>query len=159
KPVLVPDFAAYRKAFPSEAKPHGKRDDGPAAQRMVTFTWQSPNQARRWIKVTDPIDATPEEVAKELLGDTWLTYLVTAAPPLFGFDNQKHYFVAPYEDQYRKFYDDKSAGGTPGHEILASPQGDDAALNQAAGFSAGKASPSAVAQQLDFLITALKGIA
>ncbi|HTE50660.1 MAG TPA: DUF4157 domain-containing protein [Kofleriaceae bacterium] len=156
---LTPDFAAYRKAFPSEAAPRGGRDDAPAALRKVKFAWQSPNQARRWIKVTDPIDATPEEVAKELFGDTLLTYLVTPAAPLFGLDPTKNMFVPEHEAAYSKFTDDKSPGGSNEHQILSGPQADDAALNQAAGFSAGKSSPAAVVQQLDILLTQLKSIA
>jgi Domain of unknown function (DUF4157) len=159
KPVLVPNFAAYRNAFPSEATSHGTRDSGPAELRKVRFEWQSPNHARHWIKVADPIDATPEEVAKELFGDTLLTYLITPASPLFGLDVTKHSLVPLHEAAYHKFSGDKSPGGSVGHEILAGPQGDDAALDQAAGFTAGKTSSSAVQQQLDLLIHQLRSIA
>jgi len=159
RPVLVPDFAAYRKAFPSEAKPHGSRDTSPAELRNVKFAWQSPNHARHWIKVTDPIDATAEEVAKELFGDTLLTYLVTPAPPLFGLDVTKHSLVARHETAYQKLSGDRSPGGSVAHQILAGPQSDDAALDQAAGFTAGKTSSTAVLQQLDLLIHQLRTIA
>ncbi|HWO19741.1 MAG TPA: hypothetical protein VNO30_13240 [Kofleriaceae bacterium] len=161
RPTLKPDFAAYRKAFPAEAKPNGSRDGDPVADtlRKVQFQWQSPNQARRWIKVTDPIDATPEEVAKELLGDTHLTYLITSAAPLFGFDPTQHVLRPEHERAYAKLYDDGSPGGDVAHELLAGPQADDAALNQAAAFTAAKASKPAVLQQFDLAIDQLKTVA
>jgi hypothetical protein len=159
-PTLKPDFAAFRKDFPEEGKPHGPRDGKPVIDtlRKVSFQWQSPNQARHWIKVTDPIDATPEEVAHELFGNTLRTYLITPAPPLFGFDIHKDQLRSPYEQQYAKFYDDKSPGGDPAHEILAGKQGDDAALDQAAGRSTAKPTKPVVLQQFDLLIDELKKI-
>lgn len=155
-PLVEPDFAAYRKAFPGESKPRGPRDQ-PSELRKVRFAWQAPNQARRWIQVVDPIDARPEEVAKELFGDSTLTYLVTAAPPLFGFDIRLHSFVPPYEKEFSKFASSK--GATPGLEILSGPRADDAALNQAAGFTAEKVSGAAVIQQLDLVVKELGTIA
>jgi hypothetical protein len=145
---LKPDFAEYRRAFPSEAKAR----EAPGELRKVKFTWQSPNQARRWIRVTDPIDALPEEVARELLGDTELTYLVTDAAPLFGFDLGEHGFVSEYEAQYSKFSDDGTPGGTTDQQILGGPLADTAALNQARGFKSGKVSPAATIQQFDLVI-------
>lgn len=159
RPVLVPDFKAYRKAFPSEAVPHGARDAQPAAPRPVAFAWQAATGARHWIKVSDPIDATPEEVAHELYGDTRQAYLVTPAPPLFGLDLSRRGLVPRHEAAYQKASGAPSAGGTVVHEILAGPQADAAALDQAAGFTAGKTSPVAVIQQLDLVIRKLREIA
>jgi hypothetical protein len=159
KPVLVPDFKAYRKAFPSEAVPHGAREAQPAAPRPVAFSWQAATGARHWIKVSDPIDATPEEVAHELYGDTRRAYLVTPAPPLFGFDPLGHGLVPRHQAALQKASGAPSAGGTVVHEILAGPQADAAALDQAAGFTAGKTSPAAVIQQLDLVIRKLREIA
>ncbi|HEU4729777.1 MAG TPA: hypothetical protein VFT22_17900 [Kofleriaceae bacterium] len=102
-PVLIADFAAYRAAFPPEAVPRGTRDAEPPALRPVTFSWRAPLRARRWIEVTEPLDATPEEVACELFGDTALAYLVTSALPRFGFDVRKHRFVRRHEDAFRTF--------------------------------------------------------
>ncbi|HET7505509.1 MAG TPA: hypothetical protein VFK02_31025 [Kofleriaceae bacterium] len=102
-PVLVPDFAAFRAAFPSEAVARGSRDAEPPALRAIRFAWRAPLRARRWIEVTGPLDATPEEVAHELFGDTALAYLVTSVGTRFGFDVKKHRFVRHHEEAFRTF--------------------------------------------------------
>ncbi len=160
-PTLKPDFAAYRKDFPDEARPHGSRDSKPVIDtlRQVKFQWQSPKQARHWIRVTDPIDATPEEVAHELYGDTLRTYLITPAPPLFGFDVRKDMLRPEHEKEYERFRDDRSPGGDVAHEMLAGGQGNDAALDQAAGFTTARASKPVVLQQFDLVISELKKLA
>lgn len=156
QPSLVKvDFTAYRKAFPTEAKPHGARPDQPSL-RKLRFEWQAPQGARRWIKVIDPIDARPEEVAAELFGDSLLTYLVTPAAPLFGLEIQKHPFVPHHERTFSRF--SGGAGGTPGQEALAGPLADQAALNQAAGLTAGKAPRAAVVQELEILLDELQAL-
>ena len=51
----------------------------------MTFDFQMASGAWNWIRVTSPKDASVEEVAKTLYGDETRAYLLTPAPPLFGF--------------------------------------------------------------------------
>ncbi len=72
------DVAQFRKDHPEELKKH------------VTATIRTPIHLsvtnNRWVKVNDPVDATTEEVAKEMFGTTEAAVYLTPAAPLFGID-------------------------------------------------------------------------
>src|SRR5439155_1752181 len=61
------------------------RRDIPSGLRPVTFDFQMSAGAWNWIRATSPKDASPEEVAKTLYGDETQAYVLTSAPPLFGY--------------------------------------------------------------------------
>jgi len=76
------------------ARASGSADLAPTAGkvRRLALVWQGERDPSLWNWVkADPPDATPEEVAASLFGTekngerkTFLAYLLTAAPPLFG---------------------------------------------------------------------------
>jgi len=76
------------------ARTSGSADLAPTAGkvRRIALVWQGARDPSLWNWVkADPPDATPEEVAGSLFGTekngerkTFLAYLLTAAPPLFG---------------------------------------------------------------------------
>jgi hypothetical protein len=157
------DYKGYRKAFPEAARQHEIR----SGLRPVVFQFQIAAGAWNWIRVDSPANAAPEEVAKALYGNETKAYLLTSAPPLFGFDDV--YDLLPV--QKKRFYTETSKGGavptrvsgsqekTPTHQILAGPLGDEAALLQAKKIK-GTAivSPAAVLDRMRVIVRTLDGM-
>ena len=78
--LALVDVAAYRKKKPAET-PAGRA-------RLVDFNVEANTGPLAWVRV-GAANATAEDVALTLYGDSALAYAVTAAPPLFGVDPQK----------------------------------------------------------------------
>lgn len=56
----------------------------PNRNRKIQFEWQGPRGLWNYVKVTRPADPSPEEVAKNVLGNHALAYRLVVAPPLYG---------------------------------------------------------------------------
>lgn len=93
-PMDIPVARALTTAAVVELVGNSKtKSEKPRALRRVnSYQWQGP-KLWNWIRVTDPTDATPEEVAATLWGKdqaesfgrtSFYAYGITAAPPLFG---------------------------------------------------------------------------
>jgi hypothetical protein len=74
---------AYRAAHPDEFTADAiARESRPL--RPVRYQSLASRGLPSWIRVTEPADATVEEVAQTLYGETTAAYRLTAAPPMFG---------------------------------------------------------------------------
>jgi hypothetical protein len=129
------NFKEYRKTFPEAAAKREIR----SGLRPVTFDFQMASGAWNWIRVESPVDATPEEVAKTLYGTETKAYLLTAAPPLFGYDEINALLPVhqkKYNEEGLKAKTDPTPAPwmydpTPAQQVLAGPLADEAALLQA----------------------------
>jgi hypothetical protein len=73
------DYAGYRQTYPTEKGKLG-------VLRPVTLTLEAPQDGLFYARVSAPADASPEEVANTLFGESTKTgELKIVAPPLFGF--------------------------------------------------------------------------
>lgn len=131
---LTIDVEGYRKAFPEVAVQHQIK----TGLRPVVFEFQWEAGASKWLRVTSPVDATPEEVAKTLFGSETKAYLLTSAPPLFGVEDrdltpelQKRYFQELIKSRTAPTRVSGLQDNTPANQILAGPLADEAALLQA----------------------------
>ena len=150
---IVPDFAAYRKDFPAEAKVTARREPKP----IKTFTWQNDKGAANWIRVTDPADATIEDVAREMYGGDEMAYKITAAAPLFGLEPmglKPDYYKALHAHGGGTSPELKPGGGaqTLPQQLLNGPLADEAALAQAKAYKPGPSDPAAMKQQFDQIV-------
>jgi hypothetical protein len=150
---IVPDFAAYRKDFPAEAKVTARKEPKP----LKSFTWQHDKGAANWIRVTDPADASIEDVAREMYGGDEMAYKITAAPPLFGLEPmglKPDYYKALHAHGGGTSPELKPGGGpqTLPQQLLNGSLGDEAALAQAKGFKPGPSDPAAMRQQFDQIV-------
>jgi hypothetical protein len=126
------NYAEYRKAFPEAAIQKQLR----SGLRPVTFDFQMAAGAWNWIRVTSPKDPTAEEVAKTLYGSETSAYKLTAAPPLFGYEDINellHVHQQRYDKEGVKQKTDPSEvpplyDETAANQILAGPLADEAAL-------------------------------
>lgn len=75
--------AAYRAAHPEEFTAEAEAREQ-RALRPVRYQSLASQGLPSWIRVTEPADATVEEVALTLYGETTAAYRLTAAPPMFG---------------------------------------------------------------------------
>lgn len=74
---------AYRAAHPDEFTAEAEaRENRPL--RPVRYQSLAGQGLPSWIRVTEPADATVEEVAATLYGESTAAYRLTAAPPMFG---------------------------------------------------------------------------
>lgn len=149
---LVANFPAYRRDFPAEAKVTERREPKP----IKAFTWCNQQGAANWIRVTDPADATVEDVAREMYGEDTMAWKITPAAPLFGLEP-----MGLKPDHYRALSangggtsSDRPGGGpqTLPQQLLTGPLADEAALNQAKGFAPGPADAGALTQQFDQIV-------
>jgi hypothetical protein len=77
------DVAAYRARHPEEfTEAAVAAEEQPL--RLVQFRFLASEGLPTWIRVSTPLDATPEEVANTLYGDPTAASRLTAAPPMFG---------------------------------------------------------------------------
>ena len=86
-----------------------------------------------WVRVSSA-NATAEDVALTLYGDSALAYSVTAAPPLFGVDPQKvtkEHWPKIRAAPRTGFAAGDTTGFGPTEAAMAAPQHDEAAVNQA----------------------------
>jgi Domain of unknown function (DUF4157)/A nuclease of the HNH/ENDO VII superfamily with conserved WHH len=129
------NFKEYRRAFPEAAAKREIR----SGLRPITFDFQMASGAWNWIRVESPVDATPEEVAKTLYGTETKTYLLTSAPPLFGYDEINDLLPVhqkKYNEEGLKSKTDPTEvplmyDPTPAQQVLAGPLAEEAALLQA----------------------------
>ena len=56
------------------------------AKRTIDFRFETGAGLKSWIRVLAPLDPTPEEVARQLYGDSARAGGLVVAAPLFGFD-------------------------------------------------------------------------
>jgi len=130
--MLAVDFRRFRELNPAERQAHAID-----AIDKVTLSIQWQQQAINWARVSPP-EATAEDVAAELYGSETMAYLITAAPPLFGFDTRfenRQKLKPAYRDELDRIqgsndYHGSTGGADPASQILAGPLGDEAALNQ-----------------------------
>jgi len=77
------DAVRYRAAHPEEfTAAAAAADERPL--RAVQFEWMAAQQLPSWIRVTQPNDATIEEVANTLYGEATGANRLIASPPMFG---------------------------------------------------------------------------
>jgi hypothetical protein len=57
-----------------------------AARLREVRSWSWHPDLEQWARITDPVDATAEEAAVLLYGDSALASYIVAAPPVFGFE-------------------------------------------------------------------------
>jgi len=118
--------------------------------RMVTFEFQGSQGAWLWLRVTSPLDATTEEVANSLYGDTTQAWRLVDATPLFGF-SRIDLLLPAHRDKLKEMAADPNAaqsaldpnakatvaqglnpsGADPLAELRKGQLADSAALNQA----------------------------
>jgi hypothetical protein len=157
------DIKGYRAAYPEVAR----RRDLPSGLRPVTFEFQMKAGAWNWVRVTVPFDATTEEVAKTLYGTETKAYLLTPAPPLFGYPDINE--LLPVHQ--RKYDQEGVKPGvdpteipimqeeTPAHQVLAGPLADEAALLQAQRIKAAPtADPAAVIDRMRTVVRTIDNI-
>ena len=152
-PALIPDFAAYRKDYPAEAKVTARTQPKP----IKSFSWQHDKSAANWIRVNDPADATVEDVASEMYGNEEMAYKITPAAPLFGLEPmglKPDYYKALHAHGGGTSPELKPGGGpqTLPQQLLNGPLADEAALAQAKGYKPGPSDPAAMRQQFDQIV-------
>lgn len=135
--TLAIDFKVYREANASERRPYELDKLGKVS---LEIQWQQ--HALQWARAT-PATATAEDVAHELYGSEAMTYLITPAAPLFGFDTSPEHrgkLEPRYRDELDKIASSNAFRGAnapmlgthgPAGQVLAGPLGNEAALNQA----------------------------
>ncbi|HEU5060546.1 MAG TPA: polymorphic toxin-type HINT domain-containing protein, partial [Kofleriaceae bacterium] len=112
--------------------------------------------AANWIRVTDPADATVEDVAREMYGEDTMAWKITPAAPLFGLEpmglKPEHYRVLSANGGGTS--SERPGGGpqTLPQQLLTGPLADEAALGQAKGFAPGPADAGALTQQFDQIV-------
>jgi hypothetical protein len=154
------NFQDYRKAFPEAAAKREIR----AGLRPVTFDFQMASGAWNWIRVESPVDASPEEVAKTLYGTETKAYLLTSAPPLFGYDyiddllpiHKKKYNEEGLKSKTDPTPVSKIFDPTPARQIIAGPLADEAALLQARKIKpVPSADPASVLDRMRVIVRAI----
>ncbi len=139
------DVERFRKEHPEENKQHKLA----TLRSPITLSVQN----SRWVRVNEPLDASAEEVSKELFGTTEGATYLTRAEPLFGIDPKawQAYPLSKYVPKSQSAAEialDAPAGP------LTSPNKDPAAANAPAGLAgvpgvdqiAGKQSETLVAE-------------
>jgi hypothetical protein len=172
-PIDIPVAHALTAAAVVELVGNSKtKSEKPRALRKVnTYQWQGP-KLWNWIRVTDPVDATAEEVAATLWGKdqkdnfgrtSFYAYGITAAPPLFGIPPT----WAMQFDEASRFAPKNVHDGSQEQrllEVASTPIGDELALAQAGHTGADKKHASVEqlrttlgdsSAQLNFLISTL----
>lgn len=135
--TLAIDFKRYRAKHTAEQRPYELDKLGKVS---LEIQWQQ--RTLHWARAT-PATATAEDVAHELYGSDAMAYLITPAPPLFGFDASPEHrgkLEPRYREELDKINSSNAYRGTnppmrgtygPEGEVLAGPLGNEAALNQA----------------------------
>ena len=101
------DFARYRKDHPEETKKHAVGKLRKVALKLISPTWA---------QVSDPADATAEEVSNALWGTPTNSCFITAAAPLFGMDAKGWEGASgPYLEEYLKLA--STSGATSGDPL------------------------------------------
>ena len=121
---VVFDWTGYQAAHPGAL---GKVQ----APRQVVFDVEPAQDHTYWIRVTQPADPTPEEVALALFGSTTMTdHVGVSAPPLFGFGDAR-----PLRPAARAAFTalgiNLDLAGDPAAAAFSGPLADEIALGQA----------------------------
>lgn len=143
--VLEVDLQGFREVNPDFEIP-----DQLVELRPVNFTFLGCKGLWFWLKVEDPKNATSEEVANALFGNSEFSYLLTSSVPYFGFKEVGYILDIHREslkaqaadpDALESFHypSAKEVAGTgarpfnldPNQELLSSPFADEIALQQA----------------------------
>jgi hypothetical protein len=140
--------------------------------RPVRFQFEAIHGAPNWLRVIDPVDATPVEVAQELFGDPTQAYRLTVVHPLYGFRESDvgagapHFLAVPDPDfrpQHHAAYTAALARRpvtpqprqpvSPAQELLYGPLADEAALKGSSGVRGAPGVSAAAVRQRLTLIT------
>ena len=136
---------AVARFVPAHGKPDKRADTAaPAAFkngiRLVMFEWQGARDRRlwNWIRVTEPADPRPEEVAASVFAGsdgenhTEHAYALTAAPPYFRIPPERaRKFPAAAEHAPPEAKEDQSQASRSALALADSPLGDESARVQA----------------------------
>ena len=119
----------------ADAGKRGDRSPAPRTLRKVTLEWQGHKAPElwNWVRALSPTDATVEDVAAELLGDSAESYLLTAAPPLFAVPTSRAKRMAGAAEHAPAHADDGDASASPFATLAGAPVADEMALAQAGG--------------------------
>jgi hypothetical protein len=86
-------FAALRPRKPEDIEP-APDPVAPGRLRRITYRWAEDPTLWNWIH-TDPADATPEEVAQQVLGSTARAYELRGSAPFFALPASHVKMIAP----------------------------------------------------------------
>jgi hypothetical protein len=163
--LLEFDAEGYHAAYPTESGLGGPKQ----LRRGVYFEFERGGGSWMMLRVEDPIDATPEEVALELYGDEAYAHLLTKAGRFYAFQFPPSGMLsAQYHDFWKqKVLDD---GGSPVDVVQAFNNARDAARemiesgnDQAILAQANKLPPTgadrtAIVQRMDVMISIVESM-
>jgi hypothetical protein len=82
--AVIGTLSGFEVAEALPAAPGSVSTPGPDALRRVRFVWHEDPRLWNWIRVEDPADASPEEVAEAVLGSSEGAFRLHGAAPFFA---------------------------------------------------------------------------